>query len=250
MRKKMSDQTNSFLQRAQAGSTANINAGLRSYMLNVYNMMALGVALTGVVTLFMAANPAIMQTVALGPMKWVFFIALLGLGWFAPKVFMTGSRQMAHICYWSYAAMWGILIAPMIVAFLQIPGGAMDIARAFFITSAMFAGASIYGYSTKRDLSAMGRFFLMASIGLLVALIANIFIESTGFSLLISIAVVLLFAGMTAYETQMVKEMYLSTNNQELRQRMAIFGAFMLYGSFITMFIHILNILAILRGEE
>ncbi|MEM1381993.1 MAG: Bax inhibitor-1 family protein, partial [Pseudomonadota bacterium] len=94
-----------------------IDEGLRSYMLRVYNLMALGVAVTAIVTLFMAANPALMQTIAMGPMKWVLFAGVLGLGFFAPRLIFTGSQTMAHAAYWSYAVMWGLLISPMIFAF-------------------------------------------------------------------------------------------------------------------------------------
>ncbi|MEM7072215.1 MAG: Bax inhibitor-1/YccA family protein [Pseudomonadota bacterium] len=230
---------------------AAVDAGLRSHMLKVYNLMALGVACTGIVTLFMAVNPALMQTVALGPAKWILFIALLGLGFLAPKMIFTGSKALAHGAYWTYAVLWGLLISPMIYLFLNIPGGAADIARAFFITSAMFAGASLHGYVTKRDLSAFGRFFMMAAIGLLVAMLVNVFFtQSSGFSLIISFAVVLLFAGMTAYETQMIKRNYLEMRGRGMDNRLAIFGAFVLYGSFITMFIHVLNIIGIMRGSE
>ncbi|MGE4219725.1 MAG: Bax inhibitor-1 family protein [Alphaproteobacteria bacterium] len=225
-------------------ASAEIDAGLRSYMLRVYNTMALGVALTGIVALAVAANPAFMQAVALGPMKWVLFIALLGLGWFGPKVIMTGSTGAAHAVYWVYAAVWGALLSPIVIAY----AGA-DIARAFFITAAAFAGTSLYGYTTKRDLSAMGRFLVMASIGLLIAVLVNAFlIESTSLDFFLSVAIVLVFAGMTAWETQSIKEMYLShAGDADTVSRMAIFGAMMLYGSFITMFIWILNIVGMSR---
>lgn len=232
------------------GARADIDAGLRSYMLRVYNYMALGVAFTGLVTLFMAANPALMQTLALGPAKWVLFIAVLGMGWFSSKIITMRSTVAAHAFYWVYAALWGVMISPMIYAFLNVPGGTMDIARAFFITAGMFAGTSIFGYTTKKDLSAFGRFFVMATIGLLIAMLINVFfVESTMFSLITSVAAVLLFAGITAWETQEIKNMYYSAGSSGVVARMAIFGAFILYGSFVVMFIHILNILGIMRSE-
>ena len=240
---------NTTHQYANTASAVGVDAGLRSYMLRIYNYMSLGVAFTGIVTLFMAVNPALMMAVAVGPMKFVLFIALLGLGWMAPRIIMSRSPMAAHACYWVYAGLWGVLISPMIVAFLNIPGGAMDIARAFFITAGMFAGASIFGYATKRDLGVFGRFFMMATIGLLMAMVANIFIGSSLFSLGISIFVVLIFAGITAYETQMIRNMYSQGHGNDTVSRLAIFGAFMLYGSFITMFIHILNIIGIMRNE-
>ena len=241
---------NSSMAAGYGVSSAEVDAGLRSYMLKVYNTMALGVAATGLVVLFLASQPELLFTLAVGPLKWVFFAIVLGLGFMAQKIVTARNPAVAHLMYWSYVVAWGVMIAPMVYLFLQTPGGVMDVARAFFITSAMFAGASLFGYTTKKDLSAFGRFFMMASIGLLVAMLVNLFFASTGFSLLISIAVVLLFAGITAYETQMIKEMYTQAYGDGVVSRMAIFGAFMLYGTFITMFIHILNILAILRGEE
>ena len=139
------------------------------------------------------------------------------------------------------------MMAPMIAFFLQSQQGAYDIARAFLITSVMFAGSSMYGYVTKKDLSALGRFFMMAMIGLVVAMIANIFIGSSIMSLGISALVVLFSAGITAYETQMIRNMYYQLPNKGAVSRFAILGAFMLYGTFISMFIHILNIMAQMR---
>ncbi len=242
-------------QRMGAGAAtraADLDAGLRAYMLRVYNYMALGVAFTAGVTLFMGANPELMAAVALGPMKWVLFAGVLGLGWFAPKLIFSnaGSTTLAHVCFWAYAGMWGLLISPMIYAFMNIPNGAGMIAQAFLITSVMFGATSLYGYTTKRDLSAFGRFFFMASVGLIVAMLANVFIfQSIGFSFVISSIVVLLFAAVTAYETQMVKELYSGGDTGVTTSQKAIFGAFALYGSFIVMFIHILNLLGIMRSE-
>ncbi|MGZ8995801.1 MAG: Bax inhibitor-1/YccA family protein, partial [Rhodospirillales bacterium] len=118
---------------AQA-EAARIDVGLREYMLRVYNYMALGVALTGIVAMLVAANPAVMQAVVGGPMVWVLFAGILGLGFFAPKVMMTKSVGAAQACFWVYAAMWGALIAPYFYLYTQA-----SIARAFFITAAAFA---------------------------------------------------------------------------------------------------------------
>jgi len=98
----------------QGRTAVQMDEGLRSYMLRVYNFMGLGVALTAVLTMYLAANPALMATVALGPMKWVLFAGVLGLGWFAPRLIMGGSTIVAHAAYWGYAALWGLLISPMV----------------------------------------------------------------------------------------------------------------------------------------
>ncbi len=217
---------------------ADIDAGLRAYMLRVYNYMAMGVALTGIVAYAIALNPALMQTIALGPFKWVLFIGILALGWFSPRIMFSGSTGMAHGAYWLYAGLWGALIAPMVYMYTG-----ESIARVFFITAAAFAGTSLYGYTTKKDLSTIGRFLAMSTIGILVAVLLNaFFFQSGGFHLILSIVVVLVFAGLTAYETQAIKEMYVAGEGNEMASRKAIFGAFTLYGSFVTMFVWLLSI--------
>lgn len=223
---------------------AEVDAGLRSYMLRVYNYMALGVAFTGAVAFALASNPQLVLQI--NNAFWLFFIGIMGLGWFAPRIMMTGSMVAAQVCYWVYAALWGAVLAPMFYIYGQMDP--MLIVRAFLITAGAFAGVSIYGYTTQRNLSAFGTFFVMASIGLLIAILVNaIFVQDVGFGLVISGAVVLLFSAVTAYETQMIKNMYVAGEADEDSKRKAIFGAFALYGSFVTLFIHILNILGAMR---
>lgn len=229
--------------RSQA-EAAQIDVGLRQYMLRVYNYMALGVAFTGVVAMLVAANPQVMQAVVVGPFKWVLFAGILGMGFFAPRIMMTKSVGAAQACFWAYAGMWGALIAPFFYAYTQD-----SIARAFFVTAAAFAGMSLYGYTTKRDLSAVGRFLVMATFGVLIALLVNIFLQSSGLHLLMSIVVPVLFAGLTAYETQQIKSWYFESDASDVTTRKAVFGAFMLYGSFVTMFIWILQLFGVARAE-
>jgi len=184
---------------------------------------------------------AIMTT----PLKWVGFIGILGIGWFAPRVMMNGSKVAAHGMFWLYAALWGVMIAPMLFVFQQ-SGAAIEIYRAFFITAAVFGSMSLYGYTTKRDLSGWASFLFMATVGLLIAIVVNaIFFKSGLGSLITSSLVVLVFSAVTAYETQMIKSLY--REGSAMNERTAIFGAFALYGSFVTLFIHILNILGIMR---
>jgi uncharacterized protein len=234
---------------AQPGARVReIDEGLRAYMVRVYNYVALGVAVTSLVTLFMANNPALMMTVAGGYMMWVLFAAILGLGFLAPRLIFSGNAVMAHGAYWTYAVLWGLLISPMIYAFLTIDPSL--IFRALVITTATFGAMSLVGYTTKRDLSGLSGFFMMATIGLLIAILINvIFFGSELMSLVTSGLVVLVFSGLTAYETQQIKTMYVQGDATGLNQGKAIFGAFMLYGSFIVMFIHILNILGIMRSD-
>lgn len=234
---------------AQPGARVrDLDEGLRAYMVRVYNYMALGVAVTALVTMFMVNNPPLMQAVAGGVMMWVLFAAILGLGFLAPRLIFSGNAAMAHAAYWGYAALWGLLISPMIYAYLAIDPSLVF--RALLITTATFGAVSLVGYTTKRDLTGFAGFFMMASIGLIIAIVINaIFFGSEMISLATSVLVVLLFSAITAYETQQIKTMYVAGDASGLVEGKAIFGAFMLYGSFITLFIHILNILGIMRSE-
>jgi FtsH-binding integral membrane protein len=223
---------------------AELDQGLRSYMLGVYNYMALGVAATGIITMVVASNPALLATVF--GLRWVFFIGIIALGFLAPRMIFSGNTTMAHAAYWGYVALWGLGIAPMVGFYLHMAPSIVY--QAFLISAATFGATSLAGYVTKRDLSGFGAFFMMASIGLVIAILVNaLFIQSSMMSLGTSVVVVLLFAGVTAYETQMIKEMYVEGDTAGVAKGKSIFGAFALYGSFITLFIHILNILGIMR---
>ena len=225
---------------------AEIDAGLRSYMLRVYNYMSLGVAFTGAIAMLVASDVALVQGVA--SMFWLFFIAIIGMGFIAPRLMTSKSVATAQICFWAYAALWGAVLGPTIWVYGQIDP--MLIARAFFITAATFAGLSLFGYTTKKNLGPIGAFLSMATIGLLIAILVNwFFVQSTGFDLILSIIVVLVFSGLTAYETQMIKNMYFESDGHDVVTRKAIFGAFMLYGAFVTLFVWILHILGMMRGE-
>jgi hypothetical protein len=215
-------------------------------MLGVYNYMALGVAVTAIITMAVAASPAALATVY--SLRWVFFIGIIGMGFLAPRLLFSGNTAVAHGAYWGYVALWGLGIAPMVGAYLAIDPGIVY--RAFLIAAATFGATSLAGYVTKRDLSGFGAFFMMAAIGIIIAIVINaIFFQDTMFSLITSVITVLLFAGVTAYETQMIKEMYYEGDTPGVAAGKSIFGAFALYGSFITLFIHILNILGIASRE-
>jgi len=230
----------------QVGARAEIDQGLRSYMLGVYNYMALGIAVTAIIALAVASSPAATATVY--SLKGVIFIGIIAMGFLAPRMIFSGNPAMAHAAYWGYVALWGLGIAPMVGAYLSIDSGI--VIQAFLITAVTFGATSLLGYVTKRDLSGFGAFFMIASIGIIIAMLVNVFFfQSTMMSLITSIIVVLLFAGITAYETQQIKEMYYAGDAPGVAKGKSIFGAFMLYGSFITLFIHILNILGIMRSE-
>ena len=232
------------MSRTQAEAAA-VDVGLRAYMLRVYNYMSLGVALTGAIGLYVASDLALVQGIA--SLFWILFIAIIGLGWFAPRIMMSKSVGAAQACFWAYAGLWGLLIGPMLAVYAAVDP--TIVARAFFITAGAFAGMSLFGYTTKRNLGPIGAFLSMATIGLLIAMLVNVFfIQSVGFDFLISIAVVLVFSVLTAYETQMIKNMYYESDATDVTTRKAIFGAFMLYGAFITLFVWILHLLGMMRN--
>lgn len=227
-------------------SAAAVDQGLRSYMQGIYNYMALGIALTAIIILAVASSPAALATVY--SLKWVLFFATIGLGFFAPRLAFSGNAVVAHGAYWAYCALWGLMIAPMVGHYLAVaPAMVM---KAFMITAVTFGATSLAGYVTKRDLSGFGSFFMIASIGILIAILVNaFFVGSSMMSLLVSIAVVLLFAGITAWETQQIKEQYVEGDMPIAARGKSIFGAMQLYGSFVTLFVHILNILGIMRSN-
>ena len=235
--------------RAQSPATSTtreIDQGLRSYMLGVYNYMALGVAATAIITLFVASSPALLGMAV--SLRWVFFIGILALGFFGPKLMFSNNAVLAHGAYWLYCALWGVGIAPMVGLYMGVDPSM--VVRAFLIAAATFGATSLAGYVTKRDLSGLGAFFMIATIGIIIAIVVNaLFIGSTMMSLITSVITVLLFAGVTAYETQMIKQMYVEGDGTVAARGKSIFGAMMLYGSFVTLFIHILNILGIMRSE-
>jgi uncharacterized protein len=245
---------NRYVQAGSARTAVGLDEGLRAYMLRVYNYMALGVAGTAVVTLLLMNNPALMRTIALGPMKWVLFFGVLGLGWFAPRLIFSGNASLAHGAYWLYCALWGAMISPMIYVYFAKNAGGL-VFQAMAIAAATFAATSLYGYTTKRDMTGWGSFMSMASIGLIIAMLVSYFLisdpgTSKTVSFIISALVVLLFSAVTAWETQQIKDMYVqNVGNDALVNSSAVFGAFMLYGSFITLFVHILNLLGIMRSD-
>ena len=230
---------------SRTGAVA-MDEGLRKYMLSVYNYMALGVAGIGITSLFVASQENLVYAIGATPLKWVVFAGILGLGWFSPKIAFSGSKPVAHGMFWLYAVLWGLLIAPMLWSFNQA-GMSQEIYRAFFISAAVFAGMSLWGYTTKRDMSGLGPILMFGGIGLLIALIVNVFLASTMFSLLLSCGVVVYIVAVTAYETQMIKSLY--REGGASNDGAAIFGAFALLGSFATLFIHILNILGIMGRD-
>src|SRR5208282_2660979 len=182
---------------------AEIDAGLRSYMLRVYNYMASGLALTGIVAYVVSESPQAMHAIFGTPLYWLVLLAPLGLVFFLSARITRMQPATAQALFWLYAALMGVSMSFIFVGYTGT-----NIARVFFITAGSFAGLSLYGYTTKRDLSAFASFLVVGLIGIILASLVNMFLHSTGLQFAVSVIGVLVFAGLTAYDTQSIKELY------------------------------------------
>ena len=234
-----------------------IDQGLRSYMLKVYNLMMFGVGITGVAayvtTLLTTTNDAsqaaatmrggVMLTqlgVALytSPLQWVVMLAPLALVFFLSFRIDKMSVSAAQGTFWAYAALLGVSLSSILLVYT-----AASITQTFFVTAASFGALSLYGYTTKRDLTGMGSFLVMGLFGIILASIVNIFLKSSGLEFAISIIGVLVFSGLTAWDTQKIKEMYFDADDEVTYGRKAVMGALTLYLDFINLFLFLLRFL-------
>jgi uncharacterized protein len=229
-----------------------IDAGLRAYMIRVYNYMASGVALTGVVswlTYQAAGGDAIQvaggqvsgltpfgQTIYGGPMMIVLFLGTLGMVFFMSFRINRLQPSTALTLFMVYAGLLGLMLSSVLLTYTQA-----SIARTFFISAASFGALSLYGYTTQRDLSPIGSFLIMGLFGLILAMVVNVFLGSAGLSFAISIIGVLIFAGLTAWDTQRIKEMYDANDDGTITGRKAVMGALSLYLDFINLFLFLLR---------
>lgn len=210
---------------------AAFDEGLRQHMLRVYNYMSLGLVVTGIVAFIVGTTPALYVPIFSSPLKWVVMLAPLAFVMFFSFRIQSISASGAQTLFWSFCAVMGLSLASVFLVFTG-----MSIARTFFITAAMFGATSLYGYTTKRDLSQFGSFLIMGLIGVVIASLVNLFIGSSALQFGISIIGVLVFVGLTAWDTQSIKEQYAENFSAESQQKIAIFGAFSLYLNFINMF--------------
>ena len=231
---------------SRAQASVEIDTGLREYMLRIYNYMASALTLTGIVAYFSANTPAIINTLySLGPSGQVEPTGLAYLVMFSPLAFVLvlsfGINKMqastAQAVFWAFAAIMGLSLANI---FLLYTGA--SITRVFFITAGTFAGMSLFGYTTKRDLSGMGSFLMVGLIGIIIASVVNIFLASSALHFIISVIGVLVFVGLTAYDTQKIKSMYLEADASEVVAKKAIMGALTLYLDFINLFVMLLRL--------
>ena len=237
-----------------SASEAIIDQGLRAYMLKVYNYMASGVLLTGIISLLVFKFSGGMN-ITLGPtgfsgltnpfgellfnsgFKWLVMLAPLGIVMYLSFGIAKMSASKAQSTFWVFAALMGASLASIFIVYTQ-----MSIARVFFITSGTFGAMSIYGYTTKRDLTKLGSFLMMGLFGIIIASVVNMFMKSTMMYFVISILGVLIFVGLTAYDTQKIKNRYLESDSGELMGKKAVMGALTLYLDFINLFIMLLRL--------
>jgi uncharacterized protein len=211
------------------------DAGLRSYMLRVYNYMASGVLLTGIVALLFATS-GLAEQVLVTPLRWL--IILAPLGFVMAMSFGLNRMQTSTLqaLFWAFAVAMGLSMSSIFLVYTGV-----SIAQTFFAVAAGFLGLSLYGYTTKRDLSGIGTFLIMGVVGLLVAMLVNLFLQSSAMALAISAIGVLLFAGLTAYDTQRIKSLYFHVQGTEMMGKTVIMGALQLYLDFINMFQFLLS---------
>ena len=222
---------------ASVGTTtrAGIDEGLRAFMLKVYNYMCLGLGVTGAVALFTASSPAMMQAIFGTPLQWLVMLSPLAFILIMSFGINKLSPGACQALFWAFSAVMGLSMASVFIVFTGT-----SIARVFFITAAAFAGLSLYGYTTKKNLSGMGSFLIMGLIGILIAMVVNIFLASSALHFAISVLGVLIFAGLTAYDTQRIKLSYYAADGAAVAEKKAIYGALSLYLDFINMFYFLL----------
>jgi len=242
------DSNRKYMSRADA-DVAQYDVGLRQYMLSVYNHMVAALAFTGLIafgTTLLAVQQVTDQgmiltgfgeAIYLSPLKWVVMLAPIGMVFLLSARVAKMSYGGAQVGFYLFAALMGLSLTSIFLVFTG-----ESVARVFFITAAAFGGLSLYGYTTKRDLSGFGSFLIMGLFGIIIASIVNIFIGSSAMQFAISVIGVLVFAGLTAYDTQRIKEMYNQVDASDVAGKKAILGALSLYLNFINMFVLLLQL--------
>ena len=230
----------------RAGTAAAIDEGLRSYMLKVYNYMTVGLVVTGLVA-YGAFAMAFDQTgnltgfgeaIYLSPLKWVVMLAPLAFVLVLSFGIAKLSAGTAQLLFWAFAAVMGLSLSSILLVY-----AGESVVKVFFITSAAFASLSLFGYTTKRDLSAFGAFLIMGLFGLIIASLVNLYMQSSGMQWALSVISILIFSGLTAWDTQSIKEMYYEGDGHEVMTKKSVNGALMLYLDFINIFQSLLSLM-------
>ena len=252
----MADFDRQYARTATTVRTDAIDEGLRSYMLRVYNYMAIGLAITGLASvggylMSVTADPSAAVArlpngafltqfghyLFISPLKWVVILAPLALVFLLSARIHKMSVSGAQTAFWSFAALMGLSLSSIFLVYTHT-----SIGHVFFVTAASFGALSLYGYTTKKDLSGWGSFLFMGLIGIIIASVVNLFLASSALQFAVSVIGVLVFAGLTAYDTQQIKEMYYAQDDGTVAGRKAVMGALRLYLDFINLFIMLLQL--------
>jgi len=225
-----------------ADTQVGLDVGLRNYMLRVYNYMGSALALTGIVAYLFAGYLETNRALLHSPVMFIIMLAPLGLVMLLSFGINKLSAAAAQGVFWLYAGLMGLSMSTIFLAYT----GA-SIARVFFITAGTFAAMSLYGYTTRRDLSQMGSFMVMGLIGIVIASLVNMFIGSSALQFAICVIGVIVFVGLTAWDTQAIKEMYWEGDGAEIAGKKAVMGALRLYLDFVNLFMMLIQLLGVRR---
>jgi uncharacterized protein len=227
---------------ARPSTLTDVDVGLRQYMLRVYNYMGAGLALTGLAAYAAAESGLFAAIYQVRPLYYVVMLAPLGLVFLLSARIQTMSLGGAQATFWVFAGLMGLSLASIFLVF-NLP----SIASTFFITAGMFLGTSLYGYTTQRDLTGVGSFMFMGLIGIIIASVVNLFLASSALQFAISVIGVIVFTGLTAWDTQRIKETYVEGDGDAIAGKKAIYGALTLYLDFLNLFLFMLQFLGVRR---
>jgi len=229
----------------QSGASVHFDAGLRHYMSAIYKNMAIGLLITGLIAMLVASSQTLMAMLFGTPLSWLVMLAPVGMALYLGFKFQEMTPSAVRNLFFAYSGAMGLSLA---FIFLVYTGE--SISRIFFITASVFGAMSLYGYTTKSDLTRMGAFLFMALIGIMISSLVNIFLQSSGLNFVISIISVLVFTGLTAYDTQRLKDLYFQlSGSDEIAEKMSYYGALTLYMDFINLFLALLRLFGDRRSE-
>ncbi len=226
--------------------TTVVNEGLREYLMKVFNYMAGGLCITALASYLIISNPSVMrlfynitpQSAGLSALGWIAFLAPLVIVFAFGWVINRGTASQVKGVFWLYSALMGVSLCPILLLYTG-----ESVTRVFLITAATFGAMSLYGYTTKRDLSGLGSFLIMGLIGVIIAMVVNMFMKSETMSYALSVLSVLIFTGLTAYDIQKIRAMYVDYEDNEITTKKAVAGALSLYLDFINIFINLLRLM-------
>lgn len=234
----MSSEQDQPFGRLETQHRAGIDEGLRAYMLGVYNYMAAGLAVSGIVAYFVASSPSILATIYTNQaLTWVIMLAPLAFILAISFGIQKMKASTVQALYWAFAFTMGISLSSIFLVYTSA-----SIARVFFITAATFGVMSLYGYTTKKDLTGWGSFLFMGLIGIIIASVVNFFMASAALDFAISVIGVLVFVGLTAYDTQRIRDEYSEFDSGEIAAKKSVFGALRLYLDFINLMLMLLRL--------